>query len=40
MKKLFLSLLCLLSIMSVKAADTILVKSPQIPILIEASERQ
>lgn len=35
MKKLFLSLLCLLSIMSVKAADTILVKSPQIPILIE-----
>lgn len=35
MKKLFLSLLCLLSVMSVKAADTILVKSPQIPILIE-----
>ena len=35
MKKLFLSLLYLLSIMSVKAADTILVKSPQIPILIE-----
>lgn len=35
MKKLFLSLLCLLSIISVKGADTILVKSPQIPILIE-----
>lgn len=35
MKNLFLSLLCLLSVVSVKGADTILVKSPQIPVLIE-----
>ncbi len=35
MKNLFFSFLCLLSAVSVKAADTILVKSPQIPVLIE-----
>ena len=35
MKNLFISLLCLLSVVSAKGADTILVKSPQIPILIE-----
>ena len=35
MKNLFFSLLCLISAISVSAADTILVKSPQVPILIE-----
>lgn len=35
MKNLFLSLLFLLSVVSLSAADTILVKSPQIPVLVE-----
>lgn len=35
MKNLFISLLCILSFTAVKGADTIFVKSPQIPVLIE-----
>lgn len=35
MKKLFVLALSVLSLISVRAADTVYVKSPQIPVLIE-----